>query len=107
MAFVQVAKDVDVKEGKMKIVSVLGQEIVVARVNGALHAFQNTCTHKGGPLGEGELSGTVVTCPWHAVEFDIATGKVVKVPFGPGHGTGPIRTFPVKAENGAIWVDGF
>jgi nitrite reductase/ring-hydroxylating ferredoxin subunit len=34
----------------------------------------------GGPLGEGELDGTIVTCPWHSGEFDVTSGKMVGPP---------------------------
>ena len=46
-------------------VEVAGREVAIFNVEGAIYAMGGTCTHKGGPLGEGELDGTVVTCPSH------------------------------------------
>ena len=43
-------------------------------------ALDNTCTHRGGPLTEGEISGHEVTCPWHGARFDVRTGEVVGPP---------------------------
>jgi nitrite reductase/ring-hydroxylating ferredoxin subunit len=36
--------------------------------------------HRGGPVGEGELEGTVVTCPWHGFQYDVRTGRNVLDP---------------------------
>ncbi|MFQ5890939.1 MAG: Rieske (2Fe-2S) protein [Gemmatimonadota bacterium] len=54
--------------------------VAVFNVDGTIYAIGGTCTHKGGPLGEGELDGTVVTCPWHGAQFDVTTGQVVGPP---------------------------
>ena len=51
-------------------------------VDGTIYAIGGKCTHRGGPLGEGELDGTVVTCPWHGAQFDVTTGQVVGPPAG-------------------------
>ena len=42
--------------------------------DGAFYAIDNTCAHRGGPLGEGALSGKTVTCPWHGWEYDVSSG---------------------------------
>lgn len=74
MGFVKVASVNDLEEGKGKIVEVDGKKIALFRQWGEIYAITNTCAHKGGPLGEGSLEGKVVTCPWHAWQFDISTG---------------------------------
>ena len=61
-------------------VDVEGQAVAVFNVDGVIHAIGGTCTHRGGPLGEGELDGTVVECPWHGAQFDVTTGQVVGPP---------------------------
>ncbi|MBT4865448.1 MAG: Rieske 2Fe-2S domain-containing protein, partial [Planctomycetaceae bacterium] len=43
-------------------------------VDGEFHALDGVCPHAGGPLGEGGLSGNIVTCPWHGWQFDVTTG---------------------------------
>ena len=48
-----------------------GKVIALANVGGKLYAINNVCLHRGGPLGEGELGGQVVTCPWHGWQYDV------------------------------------
>ena len=67
-------------KGSMKKVMVGTEEVVVGNVDGKLYAIANKCTHRGGPLDEGELEGSIVTCPWHGGQFDFATGKAVTPP---------------------------
>ena len=57
-----------------------GQNIALFSVNGTCHAIGDTCTHRGGPLSEGTLEGTIVTCPWHRGKFDVTTGKAIAPP---------------------------
>ena len=54
--------------------------VAVFNVAGRLCAIQAACTHKGGPLNEGGLNGSTVTCPWHGSQFDVCSGAVVRVP---------------------------
>ena len=51
-----------------------GREIAIFCSNGRFYAIDNTCTHEGGPLGEGELDDCIVTCPWHGWQFNVKTG---------------------------------
>ena len=79
-AFVKVGQTDDFPSGSMKKVNVGGVDVLVANVDGKMYAIANTCTHQGGPLDEGELEGTIVTCPWHGGQFDVASGKVLEPP---------------------------
>ena len=54
--------------------------IALFHLGGQYYAIGNTCTHRGGPLCEGEVEGTTVTCPWHGAQFDITTGKNLAPP---------------------------
>ncbi len=83
--------------GSLSKVSVGGQDILIANLNGSLFGIANTCTHRGGPLNEGELEGSTVTCPWHGGQFDVKTGKVVGPP--------PMRdeaSFDVRVEGDEV-----
>jgi nitrite reductase/ring-hydroxylating ferredoxin subunit len=80
MAFERVAKLADIAVGTVKEVQVGGQAIALANVAGLVYAISNTCLHRGGPLGEGQLEGKVVTCPWHGWQYDVTTGKAVQNP---------------------------
>jgi len=55
----------DIAPGSGHVTEVNGQSIAIFNVDGTFFALDNTCAHRGGPLGEGELDGEVVTCPWH------------------------------------------
>ena len=40
------------------------------------HVLEDRCTHRGGPLHEGDVADGCITCPWHGSRFDLATGEV-------------------------------
>jgi nitrite reductase/ring-hydroxylating ferredoxin subunit len=65
----------EIPPGAARRVEIDGKEIALFNVDGAFHAVEDTCLHAGGPLHEGTLEGTTVTCPWHAWRFDVATGS--------------------------------
>lgn len=75
MAFQTIVKKTDVKPGQGTIAEVGGKSLAVYNVDGEFHVMDNTCCHKGGPLGDGELDGTTVTCPWHGWQYDVTNGK--------------------------------
>jgi len=70
----RVASRADIPEGTGKVVDLAGKKIALFNVGGKFYAIDNTCKHRGGPLGEGTLDGTVVTCPWHGWEYDVTSG---------------------------------
>ena len=77
---IKVATLSDVPPGTCRQVDAVGRAVAVFNVGGTIYAIGGTCTHRGGPLGEGELDETVVTCPWHGAQFDVTTGQVVGPP---------------------------
>ena len=78
--FVKVAMTNELEPGQARLVEVKGKKVALFNVDGQFFALDNTCTHKGGPLAEGECSGHEVTCPWHGATFDVRTGEVVGPP---------------------------
>lgn len=78
VSLVEIAKTTDLAEGEMKEVAVEGQEILLARVGGKYYATQAKCNHMGGKLAAGKLEGTVVTCPLHHSQYDLADGRVLR-----------------------------
>ena len=78
--FKRVAKIEDISAGQASMVDVDGREIALFNVGGSFHAIDNTCTHVGGPLCEGEIAGSEVICPWHGAMFDVTTGQVLGPP---------------------------
>jgi len=75
--------------------------ICVANVNGEISAMDNICLHRGGPLGQGVISGGKVICPWHGWEFDLRTGKSWCEP-----DRTKVRSFELKVEAGGALVEG-
>ena len=71
----KVATKSEIPPGTGKVVEVNGKTIAVFNYEGTFYAIDNTCKHRGGPLGEGSLAGTTVTCPWHGWEYDVSTGE--------------------------------
>lgn len=74
---------------QMKLVHAGRERVVVARTERGRAAFQDRCTHKGGPLSDGALICGTVQCPWHGSQFDVHTGEVK---CGPAEE--PIATYP-------------
>ncbi len=73
---VKIATVADVPAGgSLSVTAPDGREIALFNVGGEICAMDNTCPHAGGPLGEGSLEGSVVTCPWHGWSFDVKTGE--------------------------------
>jgi nitrite reductase/ring-hydroxylating ferredoxin subunit len=86
--------------GESVRVDVKGVAVAVFNVEGALCAIEARCTHRGGPLEKGPVTGTVVTCPWHGSQFDLKSGEVVR-----GPATVPERSFPVKLDGDTLVVE--
>lgn len=78
--FQRVASKKDLPPGKGMAVQVGTERVALFNVDGTFYAIGDTCTHRGGPLSDGVLDGTLVTCPWHGAEFDVCTGKNVGPP---------------------------
>lgn len=78
--FVRVAAVAELPPGQGKVVEIQGKKIALFQMNGAIHAIDDTCTHRGGPLSEGQVADNVVTCPWHGAQFDILTGQALRPP---------------------------
>src|SRR5262252_539273 len=74
MAFVRAAKKDEIPAGTIREFQVNGATLAIANVDGQFFAVDNTCLHRGGPLGQGELDGKIVTCPWHGWQYDVTTG---------------------------------
>ena len=98
--FKTVATVSDVGPGQLKHVELDdGTQICLANVAGNFYAIGGECTHMGGPLGEGELNGTLVTCPWHAGDFDVMTGEAKGMP-----ADDPVSKYEVRVEGHEVQV---
>ncbi len=77
---IKVAEAKDVPPGTGQAVEAEGRRIALFHSGGGYFAIDDACTHRGGPLSEGEVEGTVVTCPLHGATFDLTTGNVLGSP---------------------------
>jgi 3-phenylpropionate/trans-cinnamate dioxygenase ferredoxin component len=97
--FVSVSKVSDVPPGQVKQIELDdGTQICLAHVGDAFYAIGGKCTHVGGPLGEGSLDGTIVTCPWHGSKFDVTSGAVTGPPAREAEPTYQVRLAGDKVE---------
>ncbi|MDZ7265906.1 MAG: Rieske (2Fe-2S) protein [candidate division KSB1 bacterium] len=96
--FVTVCKAEDLPVGAVRKVEVQGRTIVLYNVGGQLYATEQECLHRQGPLEEGELQGTVITCPWHGWQYDVTTGEYL------GNRARKLKTYAVRSRNGEVQV---
>jgi nitrite reductase (NADH) small subunit len=78
--FVKLATLEELPSGAAKEVEFEGRVFALYNIDGTISAIDGICPHQGGPLAEGAIEGTTVTCPWHGWQFDVRSGKT---PLGP------------------------
>lgn len=89
------AADVPMLEGRA--VTVRGRRIAVFRTREGFHALAGVCPHRGGPLADGIVADSCVSCPLHNWRFDLRTG----------HGVGDhpgVESFEVVARGEELWL---
>jgi nitrite reductase (NADH) small subunit len=99
MAFLRAARKDEIPVGSIREFQVDGKTLAIANVNGAFFAIDNTCLHRGGPLGQGPLEGKVVTCPWHGWQYDVTTGRIAQNP------TVGVACYALEVRGEDIWAD--
>jgi len=99
MPFVRAAKIAEVPSGTIHQFQVAGKAVALANVAGKFYAISDVCVHRGGPLGQGELHDTVVTCPWHGWQYDVTTGKVTQNP------TMGVACYATEVRGDEVFVD--
>jgi nitrite reductase (NADH) small subunit len=72
---VRVASVQEIPPGSSREVMVGDQIVAIYNCDGQFHALDGVCPHAGGPLAQGVVRGTTVTCPWHGWQFDVCTGQ--------------------------------
>jgi nitrite reductase/ring-hydroxylating ferredoxin subunit len=90
----------DLQPGQIKLLQLDGEGIALYNVGGTFFATSDECTHRAGPLSEGDLEGSVVTCPFHGSRFDVTTGKVMR-----GPAEKPVQTFRAVRDGDVVRVE--
>jgi nitrite reductase/ring-hydroxylating ferredoxin subunit len=99
MAFERAANLDEIPPGQIREIPLSGKSVALANVDGKLFAINSVCLHHGGPLGEGNLDGTLVSCPWHGWQYDVTTGKLVQQP------TDGVQCYAVELRGDEVFVD--
>jgi len=96
--FVRVAAVEEIAPGQGREVDVDGQPVALFNVAGTFRAVGGRCAHRGGPLGQGTLTGTTLLCPWHAWGYDLETGQADV------SSSSRVPVYEVKVEDGQVLV---
>lgn len=73
--------------------------VLLVRADGAITALSDGCPHAGVALSDGDLDGTVLTCPGHGSQFDVRTGERLR-----GPADDPVRCWRVVEDSGQLWM---
>lgn len=96
--YTKIAHTSDVLPGAGTVAEINEHAIALFNLDGTFYAIDNTCIHRGGPLGEGELEGDCVTCPWHNWEYNVKTGACLTNP------AAKVKTYDVKIEGDEVKI---
>ena len=100
MSWIDIGALADVPERGARMVKTPAGCVAVFRTGPAeVYATADRCPHKGGPLSEGIVHGTKVTCPLHNRVFSLETGAAQ------GADEGQIATYPIRIESGRLMLD--
>lgn len=112
--WIQLFPEQELQEGARRVVQAYSRRVLVLRFKGKLYAIESNCPHMRYPLKDARITDDCgIICPFHHSAFDLETGDVKDwAPWPPGIGRvlGAIVrkrvlvTFPIKVENGIIWV---
>lgn len=112
----RVCSSTELPPGARTRLTVGGREIVVMNIGGRYHAMRNRCAHQGGPIAEGAITCAVraskesawhaesvdrdgvIRCPWHALEYDLASGRAL------GGWNWRVKVYPVQLRAGYVEV---
>jgi apoptosis-inducing factor 3 len=89
----------DLADGSMVVGQVENTPVLIARRGTEVFAIDASCTHYGGPLGEGLMVGETVRCPWHHACFSLRSGEALAAP-----ALSPLQCWRVDRENGRLLV---
>lgn len=97
-AFVSIANTDELRPGECKVVAANGLPLALYNIAGEFFVTNNECPHRRGPLGDGQLDGPIIICPWHGWAFDVTTGVSIDTQ------TCVLKTFAVRVQDGKVQV---
>jgi nitrite reductase/ring-hydroxylating ferredoxin subunit len=100
MAFTRVAALSELTAGKGKQISIGDKKIAVFYLDGKVYAVDDTCTHRGASLSEGQCQQGQVMCPWHAARFDLTTGAALCPPAQTG-----VKAYTAQVVGDEVQID--
>jgi 3-phenylpropionate/trans-cinnamate dioxygenase ferredoxin component len=101
LGWVRAAALAELAEGAVTAVEVEGRKIALARVEGAVYALADNCSHRDFPLSLGEVDAEActLTCEWHGAAFDLQSGEPRCAP-----ATRPVAVFEVRLDGDEVLV---
>ena len=99
MSWVSIGSITDIpRRGARCVETPIGKIAVFRTAEDRVFAIEDHCPHKGGPLSQGIVHGTAVTCPLHNWVISLETGKAL------GADEGSVRRIPIKVEGGMLFI---
>ncbi|MBI4245384.1 MAG: non-heme iron oxygenase ferredoxin subunit [Planctomycetes bacterium] len=83
-----------------KVAEISNKMIAVFKTSNGFYAIDDTCTHAGASLSEGQVEGNEVECPWHGARFNITTGEALTMP-----ATQPVTSYKIAVEDGDLYIE--
>jgi nitrite reductase/ring-hydroxylating ferredoxin subunit/uncharacterized membrane protein len=89
----------DLRDGAPAVVSSGGVDVVIVQDGDRLLALADRCSHRGGPLHEGDVVLGCIECPWHQSRFRLQDGEIDQ---GPATQAQPV--YEARIRDGVIEV---
>jgi 3-phenylpropionate/trans-cinnamate dioxygenase ferredoxin subunit len=100
MSWTRVAGADEVAVGEARVVTLAERRLAVCNTGEGIFTIDDVCTHDGGSLDQGRLTGKEIECPRHGARFDVTTGKALCLP-----AVRPVKTYPTRLHDGGIEVE--
>ena len=96
--FVTVVSEANFPEDGKYATTLNGWQVLIVKVEGGFHAFNDRCPHAASPLSSGRIRRGAIMCPLHGARFDLVTGACIGGPYV------PLRRFDVRIVHGQVEV---
>lgn len=97
--FYSVADVSSLSPGHGRSIHVKGRQFALYNVDGQFYAIDDTCPHRGAPLGAGTCEGNLVYCPLHGWAFDLRTGASLN------NADKPVKSYRTRVQDGQVQIE--